>query len=96
LKISRGNDEFFFGDSKDEMTLYNKADIEKITSYDDTSGRSPNTIDIFEILFKDGSSIVFTNALISGTTLASKFSDKWKLKIGLEQVGLMNFLRMIP
>lgn len=96
LQISRGNDEFFFGDSADENVLYNKTDIDKITRYDDTSGRSPNTIDIFEILFKDGSTIVFTNSLISGTTLASKFSDKWKLKIGLEQVGLVNFLRMIP
>jgi hypothetical protein len=84
-----------FGNTTDEVKQYNKADIDKITIYEDRNYRSPNDIEVFEISFNDGSNIVFTNVLISGTTLSEKFSDKWNLKFNYEKVYWFAFLRMI-
>lgn len=96
LKISRGNDLFWFGNTADEVREYNKADIDKITIYEDRNYHSPNDIEVIEIIFNDSSTIVFTNVLISTTLFTEKFSEKWKEKFSSEKVHWFAFLRMIP
>jgi hypothetical protein len=95
LKISRGEDTFQFGDSKTGIINYNKSDIKKIINYIDRASRSPNLIEIVEIVFKDGSSIIFTNILMSSDALKYKFSDKWKLSPVKESVGLFSIMRLM-
>jgi hypothetical protein len=78
LKISRGNDIFLFREDNGEIRTYNKVNISKILHYTNKNTRSPNMIEVFEMIFNDGSTITFTNVLITEYTLCSKFSDKWK------------------
>jgi len=78
LRISRGNDIFLFGDNQDEIKTCNKNDIIKINHYVDKGTRSPNMFEIIEIVFKDNTSIEFSNGLISFYELSAKFSDKWQ------------------
>lgn len=96
LKISRGNNLFLFSDGKEEVTLYNKADIKKIINYVNKASRSPNNFEVLEIVFNNDSSIFFTNALISNYTLSSKFSDKWNLLPVSVEKGLFDLMRLIP
>lgn len=95
LKISRGESLFWFGNAPDEILPYNKADIEGIICYSRKNFNDPYIVEVFEIKFKNGESIAFTNALISYLTLNDKFSDKWKLSIDNQYVGL-GFFRIIP
>ena len=77
LKISRGNDLFYFGNNQTEVKAYHKGDISNLKVYIKKNYKSPNEIEIFEMIFKDGSTIRFSNMLISGMTLSYKFSKKW-------------------
>lgn len=79
IRISRGNNIFYFGTDENECNSYDKADILKIEQYVDKETRTPNVTEVFRIYFKDDTYITFTNVLITDTTLASKFSDKWKI-----------------
>jgi hypothetical protein len=74
LEISKGNSIFSFGNNGDEQT-YNKTDIKEIVQYVPGGGRNPNMFYVFEIYFKDGSIIKFSNMLISDITFTSKFSN---------------------
>ncbi|WP_259067091.1 hypothetical protein HDF24_19975 [Mucilaginibacter sp. X4EP1] len=96
LKISRGEDTFQFGDSKAGITNYNKSDIKKIINYIDKANKTPNLIEIIEIIFKDDSSIIFTNMLMSSGALTYKFSDKWELSPIKESIGLFSIMRLMP
>jgi hypothetical protein len=96
LKISRGESTFQFGDSKTGIIVYNKSDIKKIVNYVDKASRSPNMIEVIEIIFNDDSSIIFTNMLISCITLNYKFSDKWSLTPIMEPLGFYSLMRLIP
>jgi len=96
LRISRGNAEVLFGDSKNDIKIYNKAEIEKILHYVDNASRSPNLCEVFEIVFKDGTSIVFSNMLISDSTLMSKFSDKWHLSLIRVEQNIIKTLKALP
>jgi hypothetical protein len=78
LRISRGNDVFLFGEDQASVTSFNKNDIIEIIHCVDSGSRSPNMLEIIEIVFKDHTSIKFSNILISYSTLATKLSDKWK------------------
>ena len=95
LKISRGNPKLSFGDDQYSIKAYQKEDIDKIFNYVGKGLRNPNMIEIFEILFKDGSSIKFTNMTISSYTLASKFSDKWNLSPVTVEQNTLKILRYI-
>jgi len=95
IKIARGTDSFLFGDKADEVKSYNKNDIEKVVHYIDNSSRSPNMFELLEIIFKDGSSIKFSNALISDITLRSKFSDKWHLQIENKRMNVFRLMKSL-
>ncbi|SHM91242.1 hypothetical protein SAMN05216524_10479 [Mucilaginibacter sp. OK098] len=57
------------------------------------NSRSANLIEIIEVVFKDGSSISFTNVLISDYEFSFKFSDKWKLSpIPIERTSILKML----
>jgi len=96
LRISRGNDEFFFGDDSNEIRAYNKTDIDKILNYVNKSSRNPNLIEIYEVVFKNGANITFTNVLISNSQLSSKFSNKWKLSMTRIEKNFFNLMKMMP
>jgi len=76
LKISKGNNTFLFGYSTDTIKTYDKSNVTEIISYESRGSRNPNLIEVYEICFTDGSTIKFSNMLISGFDLFSKFSDK--------------------
>jgi len=80
LKISRASDIFLFGDNKEEIQKYDKKNIARAVLYTDSGSRSPNNFEIFEIIFKDGTFITFSNMLISYGTLTEKFTRKWNFK----------------
>ena len=96
LKISRGNDLFLFGDGQGEVKVYDKNNILRIISYENSGSRSPNMFEVFEVVFKDGSKIKFSNGIISGSTLSSKFSNKWGLSLIKTEKNLIKILKLLP
>jgi hypothetical protein len=77
LKISRGNNLFFFGASPNEINTYKKSNVVEVKHYTDNSMRSPNSFHRYEICFNNSNSITFTNALIS----PGDFAMKWRSPI---------------
>jgi len=75
LQISKGNDIFSFGYNQQEINTYNKNDISEIVTYVSRGSRNPNFVEAYEIKFKDGSSIKFSNMLIPYAAFHTKFSD---------------------
>ncbi|MCR8561231.1 hypothetical protein KXD93_26500 [Mucilaginibacter sp. BJC16-A38] len=75
LQISKGNDVFSFGYNQQEIKTYNKMDISEIVTYEHKGSRNPNFVEAYAINFKDGSSIKFTNMLISSSAFRTKFTD---------------------
>jgi len=75
LQLSRGNDVFSFGYFKNLVKTYNKSDIDKIMVYRSGGYRNPNLICVYEIYFKDGTKIKFSNMLISDFAFADKFPN---------------------
>ena len=66
LKISKSNDVFLFGDSAGQINTYRKSDVAAVNFYVDLNRvHSPNKFALYEVLFKNSTSITFTNALIS-------------------------------
>jgi hypothetical protein len=96
LTISRGNDTFYFGNNGDNIKIYNKADISKIIHYIAKGSRKSNETELFEVVFKDDTFIIFSNLLISFSTLSEKFSNKWKFPIITAEKWMSAFLRLIP
>ncbi len=95
LKISRGNPEFIFGNSPDEIKTYNKANIKEIKHYINKNHKSPNHIAIVQIVFDDHSILCFSDNLISHSSLMSKFSDKWKFQRTTVKSNLWKMLNFI-
>lgn len=75
LQLSRGNDEFSFGYFKNLVKTYNKNNIHSIVIYRSGGSRNPNLICVYEIYFKDGTKIKFSNMLISDFAFADKFPN---------------------
>ena len=75
LQISRGNDLFKFGYNEKNIQTYSKKDIDKVVIYESRGNRNPNLVCMYEIYFKDGNVIKFSNMLISDMALKSKFPD---------------------
>jgi len=75
LQLSKGNDVFSFGFNEDTINTYNKKDIDQIIIYRSGGNRNPNLISVYEIYFKDGRMIKFSNMLISDIYFAGKFPD---------------------
>ena len=75
LQLSKGNEVFSFGFNEDTIRTYNKKDIDKIIIYQSGGSRNPNLICVYEIYFKDGRMIKFSNMLISDLVFAGKFPD---------------------
>ena len=75
MQISRGNPVFSFGYTQDTVKQYNKADIQRIIAYESRGQRNPNMVEAFEIEFKNGETIRFTNMLIGSFDFKSKFQD---------------------
>lgn len=96
LQISKGNNVFYFGYNEDDIKGYNKLDIDHIVSYErNTGSRNPNFVSAYEMVFKDGSSLKFSNMLIPGTTLLSKFTDKMDNNYVVIVRGKKNFWQMM-
>jgi hypothetical protein len=75
LQISKGNDVFSFGYNENYVTTYNKKDIDTITACEPKGNRNPNNVSVYEITFKDGTSLKFSNMLIADSVLRSKFPE---------------------
>jgi hypothetical protein len=75
LQISKGNDIFSFGYDENEITTYNKKDIDTITACEPKGNRNPNMVSVFEIAFKGGTSIKFSNMLIPDSAFRNKFPE---------------------
>ncbi|RFZ85334.1 hypothetical protein DYU05_06980 [Mucilaginibacter terrenus] len=73
LHISRANNEFTFGNSRDVTTTYNKTDITKVIVTKSMNEKEPISIRFIEVVFKDKTSIQFPNLLITDEKLAQKF-----------------------
>jgi hypothetical protein len=95
LRISRSNDILFFGENEKGARAYKKSDIEKIIDYEPMGNRTPTSIQIYEVYFVDGSSIRFTNVLMSASTLRGKFSDKWKFPIETKEMYGWKIIRSL-
>jgi hypothetical protein len=59
-------------------------------------GKSPNMIEVMEIVFNDNLSIIFTNMLISSLELSYKFSDKWGLSPIRKELGFFSLMLLMP
>lgn len=92
LKISRANPEFLFGTEKETAVTYQKADIVRIICFSNRNYNSPNMVKFIEVGFQDGSSLRFTNALISRGVFLNKFSDRWKIDKQYELVNILSSL----
>lgn len=77
LKISRGQDIFWFGETKDKAVKYNKSDIANITTYEATGNRNPVELIVYKIMFNDKTFIKFSNLLISSSSFFYKFPDSF-------------------
>ncbi|SHM91265.1 hypothetical protein [Mucilaginibacter sp. OK098] len=75
LQISKGNDVFSFGYNQQEINTHNKNNISEIVTYVSSGSKNPNFVEAYEISFKDGSSIKFTNMLIPSSAFHTKFTD---------------------
>jgi len=75
LQISKGNDAFSFGYTQLDIRTYNKKDIAEIVVYANRGSRNPILIEVYDINFKNGDSIRFSNMLIPDTAFHTKFSD---------------------
>ncbi|GAA4920383.1 hypothetical protein [Mucilaginibacter defluvii] len=78
LKISRGQNAFWFGDNKNEIVKYGKDEIVNIITYQAKGSRNPIELIVYEIAFKNNTSIKFTNILISDSDFTSKFDDSFE------------------
>jgi len=76
IKISRGNDEFFFSDDSSEHK-YNKNDVEKIMIYQPGGNKKVHWFYVYEVYFADGTVLKFSNMLISEAELKNKFPDDY-------------------
>ncbi len=76
LQISKGNPIFHFGYDENNIETYNKDDIKEVLVYEFRGTRNPNIIAVYEICFKDGSAIKFSNMLISTSAFRSKFLEE--------------------
>jgi hypothetical protein len=74
IQISKGNDIFYFAQGINE-TKYNKNDIDKIIIYQPGGRKKLHFFYVFEIYFKDGSVLKFSNMLISEGNFMNKFPD---------------------
>ena len=78
LQISIDTDVFYFGNGINQ-NKYNKNDIEKITIYQPGGGGAGNKrlqyFYVYEILFKDGTTIKFSNMLISEAKVLENFPN---------------------
>jgi len=73
LRISRGHQNFIFGDLNGRKE-YNKADILEICRYYHHGSRNPwNGSQVYKLVFKDGYTLVFSSLLISQLAFAKKF-----------------------
>lgn len=76
LQISKGCDIFSFGMDDNNIKAYSKKNIKEIIEYESRGSRSPNFIEIFDIVFNDDSeTITISNMLLNGSYFLSKFSD---------------------
>jgi hypothetical protein len=75
LQLSKGNPIFYFGYDESNISTYKKDDIKEVLVYESHGSRNPNLISVFEICFKDGSAIKFSNILISSIAFHSKFPE---------------------
>ncbi|MDB5010199.1 MAG: hypothetical protein JWR67_989 [Mucilaginibacter sp.] len=76
LQISKGNDFFSFGYNEQAIKAYKKSEISEVVHYISRGSKNPNLIEVYEINFKDGSTIKFSNMLIPSSAFYSKFTDK--------------------
>jgi hypothetical protein len=74
LHISKGHEEFQFGDI-DEVQTYLKSDITKISIYGSRNSKGSHSFNIIEIHFKDETQIEFPGWLIDPFLLESKFQN---------------------
>jgi hypothetical protein len=74
LQLSPDNDIFYFSDGSSTQQ-YNKEDIVKITIYQPGggAGKSLHYFYVYELLFKDGSVLKFSNMLISEKKVLDNF-----------------------
>lgn len=71
LEISSGRDDFYYGNTPDDVREYNKKDIEKVIVVAERSHNSGSS----EIRFKDGTSIRLSPLVIDTYVLTNKFRD---------------------
>jgi hypothetical protein len=75
LQISVDDNIFYFGDAINQ-NKYDKDDVERVTIYqpDGGPGQAFQYFYVYEILFKNGSTIKFSNLLISEKEVLDNFS----------------------
>jgi hypothetical protein len=75
LKISKGNDTFYFGDPT--LNKYNKNDVEQIVIYQPGGRKKIHDFYVYEISFNDGLTLKFSNMLTSEADLKNKFPSDY-------------------
>lgn len=75
LKLSKGHDQFFFGELPDKIIEYHKQDINEVVIYETRGSRNPGYHYHCRIFFKDGSALTIPQYVITSTRLMSKFRD---------------------
>jgi hypothetical protein len=74
LKLSKGHDDFLFGEDKNNIIAYNKQDIKEVIIYERQSRNY--SYDSAKIILNNGTVLKLPGLLISNFRLMSKFSDK--------------------
>jgi hypothetical protein len=77
IEISWSDDTFYFGDNLDNLRLnkYEKDKVQQVLIYQPGGLRKVHFFYVFQITFKDGSIIKFSNMLISEAEIINAFSD---------------------
>jgi hypothetical protein len=76
LQISRGNNQFSFGQNEDSINTYYKNDIKELIVFEGGSPNRSNIMQTFEIAFKNEERIRLTGILIQRYDFLSKFPEK--------------------
>jgi len=88
LQISRGNNQFYFGENELNAVVYDKKNIKEIVHCLNWSYNNRRGGDNFKILFKNGDNIIIDPYLIDGLDFLNKFPDNLNIPVTLERKSL--------
>jgi hypothetical protein len=88
LQISRGNNQFLFGQNEDNIDTYSKTDIKEVVIFQGKNSSRSNILESFEIVFNNGERLRLTGILIQRYDFLSKLPEKLGIPVIYERNNL--------